>query len=134
MTDTARAPTLRTDAFYWKHPISEYEGIAHPSDCDAWVDFARQLERELEQARADIEERDRRIAELEQTVLDFRHEMKAGDEREDALRERCERLRDAASVVIADWEDSLNESDMFPTDHPMVRLRATLVERTGGGE
>jgi len=40
-------PTPRTDAFYRQHPICEYEQAAHPADCEAWLDFARKLEREL---------------------------------------------------------------------------------------
>lgn len=44
---TTESNTPETDAFYRAHPISEYENVAHPSDCDAWVDFARSLERRL---------------------------------------------------------------------------------------
>lgn len=48
------APTPRTDQFYREHPICEYETTAHPADCDAWLDYARQLERELTAERAQL--------------------------------------------------------------------------------
>lgn len=46
--------TPRTDTFYQAHPICEYEQTAHPTDCDDWLDFARQLERELAAANEKV--------------------------------------------------------------------------------
>ncbi len=48
--------TPRTDAFYRKHSICEYETQADSGDCDAWLDFASQLERELAAVTAEAHE------------------------------------------------------------------------------
>lgn len=52
MTDT---PTPLTDAFYRAHPICELDH-AHPDDCEAWLDYTRDLERKLARAREALDQ------------------------------------------------------------------------------
>ena len=115
MTDTEQAPTPRTTAL--REAIYEVFQLSY------------KLERELAQASADIEQRDRRIAKLESTLKVCQEGNSVWRDRRDAamteaeaLRERCERLEQALHRLL---------SPTCGTEEDYDFARAALAERKG---
>lgn len=120
MTYTAQAPTPRTDYHkVWAGGLAKDKNVVK-------AEFAEELERELAQARADIEERDRRIAAATK-ALDVR------DKDYDLLRERCEGL-EAALRKVVERRDMHGYTSTNKRLDDMQEIARAALARTGGEE